>query len=345
MTLKEIAQMADVSITTVSRVLNTNDTKVASEEVRKKIIQIASENGYSSTRASKATREKSRACDENQFEFLYCMCARPYSESCDDTFYDELIDGIQDAAYKSHCILRHRFELRDLENGLLEMVMEGESHRNLITMGRIDRFVLDRLSHYFTNIMCISLNRMELTNHNYFDQIYCDGFLAGVNAVDYLWELGHRSIGFIGQRGDSRLDGYLEGLRKHNLPADEALMVGDAILNMEGGHLAMQRLLSRPKRPTAVFCTSDRIAIGALSVCHNSGIRVPDDISVIGMNDIEPAKFVTPSLTTIHVPLREMGALAVRTLSERIYSGRSIPIQIGVPFYIEKRNSCGKCND
>jgi len=342
-TLKEIAQMADVSITTVSRVLNNNDAKVASKEVREKIWRIASENGYSLSRGAKANRSHPQKNPDNGLEFLYCLCVRPYLESRDDTFYDELINGISSAAYKNNYILKHRFELQDLKGGLLDIVMTGETHRNLITMGRIEPALLDQLEQYFDHIVCISLNRMELASQNHYDQVLCDGFQACNSAMDYLYGLGHRTIGFIGQRKDSRLNGYLESLRRYGLPVDEDLIIDDAVLNMEGGRTSMQKLLRYTDRMTAVFCTSDRIAIGALSACNDNGVRVPKDISIIGMNDIEPAKFMSPPLTTIHVPLWEMGALAVHMLSDRLRSGRTLPVQVSVPYYIEERNSCCKC--
>ena len=137
-------------------------------------------------------------------------------------------------------------------------------------------------------------------------------------AIDHLIGLGHRRIGFItGKPGVSsareRLAGYRDALRDADIPYDHKLVVTGDFLE-ERGYQATEQLLALEQRPTAIFTSADTAAIGAIKASRAAGLRVPDDISIVGFDDIPEASLVMPPLTTVRQPLMEMGTTAVRLL-------------------------------
>jgi DNA-binding LacI/PurR family transcriptional regulator len=144
-------------------------------------------------------------------------------------------------------------------------------------------------------------------------------YAAGVKqAMEHLFAFGHHRIAFIsGPLGLSsakvRAQAFTKSLRRHGLTGEPHLMQeGDH--RVEGGHAAMQRILTSGRRPTAVLASNDLTAIGAMGAIHEAGLRIPEDISVIGFDDIGLSAYTHPALTTLHVPRRELAAISFRSL-------------------------------
>jgi LacI family transcriptional regulator len=141
---------------------------------------------------------------------------------------------------------------------------------------------------------------------------------GGVSATEHLTRLGHRRIGFIAGRpglwcSRARLDGYRAGLEAVGVALDPALVVeGD--FDYASGFEGARRLLALSDRPTAVFAASDEMAMGVYEAVRQRGLRVPEDLSVVGFDDLPQACWTSPPLTTVRQPLSEMGMLAVRTV-------------------------------
>jgi DNA-binding LacI/PurR family transcriptional regulator len=136
--------------------------------------------------------------------------------------------------------------------------------------------------------------------------------------MQHLFTLGHRQVAFISgplklTSARMRADAFTNSLKKHHLLSESVLMEeGDH--RVEGGHAAMQRILRSGSRPTAVMTSNDLTAIGAMGAIHEAGLRIPEDISIVGFDDIELSAYTQPALTTLHVPRRELAATAFRTL-------------------------------
>ncbi len=138
------------------------------------------------------------------------------------------------------------------------------------------------------------------------------------DAIRHLLDLGHRRIGFITGRPNvgattERLAGFLEAMAEASLSVRDEDIVPGTFME-PGGYAAAMALLARPERPTAIFASSDAAAIGALRAARQIGLSIPGDLSLVGFDDIPEALYVTPSLTTVRQPLREMGRAAVRQL-------------------------------
>ena len=108
----------------------------------------------------------------------------------------------------------------------------------------------------------------------------------------------------------------------------------------EAGYQGAKRILERSSDVTAFFCMNDITAMGAIRAIHECGYRIPDDISVISMDDIEIAQYVSPMLTTMHIPIEEMGKMTAKILIDRIRNGHTLPLKMSLPYYMAKRESC-----
>jgi LacI family transcriptional regulator len=153
-------------------------------------------------------------------------------------------------------------------------------------------------------------------------------------AVTHLIQLGHRRIGLINgqlqmEAALARRDGYKQALLEEGIAIDPELMV-EGYYSQTAAYQAMQRLLDLPHPPSAVFAASDTMAIGALDAIRNRGLRVPQDIAVVGYDDLPLAAHATPPLTSVHQPVDEMSAQAVCLVIEQIRgqgTRRSVPLR------------------
>ena len=175
--------------------------------------------------------------------------------------------------------------------------------------------------------------------HERIDYISADNLEGGFEATQHLIDLGHRRIGFIGATLDSgaklkRLQGYLNALEKHSIEIDERRITGrrEAKSGVPGysteeiGYEGMKRLLSLPNRPTAIFARNDFTAIGAMTAIKEAGLRIPQDIAIIGFDDIPLAVHMSPSLSTVRQPMRLQGQIAAEFLLRRI-ENEEVPVR------------------
>ena len=164
-------------------------------------------------------------------------------------------------------------------------------------------------------------------------------------ATQHLVKLGHRRIGFIGgglsdiQTSQDIFESFKEVLSEQDLPFDPQLVV-DGWLTEEGGMNAAEELLRHDSQITAIFALNDKMALGAIKKLHELGLRIPQDIAVIGFDDVPQASFSIPSLTTVHQPLYEIGKQSCERLIELIH-GKIERVQEVIPIYLVVRESCG----
>lgn len=154
-----------------------------------------------------------------------------------------------------------------------------------------------------------------------FSSVCLDDFAAGAIAGEFLIGLGHSRIAHIGDSrvspGALRRRGFLSALRKAKLPADTRLIL-QTPLEMDAGRRATEKLLRRESPPTAIFAANDQLALGAIYACREAGLRIPQDISVMGAGNIEGAYHPSPFLTTIDWPRPELGRIAARLLLQAL---------------------------
>ena len=334
MTLKEIAQKANVSISTVSRVINQKNTKAASQEVQERIWEIVRESGYTPNTSARALKmgAKAPAAVSALPKTISCIYARGEA-AASDLFFSYIAKSIEQEAFKSNFFIKHSFTALDLANVEVAARVANSPADGAVILGRYDKQILKFFTEHYKHIVYAGLNPMG----SKYDQVVCDGREITFSAISYLQELGHTKIGYIGeQNNEIRYTAFKEALKSFNLPFLQK-NTANVKLSHEGGYQGAYRLMEAKADITAIFCANDNTAIKAI---REKGYRIPEDISIIGVDDIETAQYLSPMLTTVHIPTEEMGQLAAKILIDRINGGHRIPLKLILPFHIAKRDTC-----
>ena len=306
--MKDVAQRAGVSASTVSHVIN--ETRFVSQDLRERVLRAMRELNYQPNVAARSLRTK-----RTQVVALVIPdITNPY--------FPDIARGVQDVAEENDyaVILCNTDRMLSRERRFL----------NALRRQRVDGLVLNPS-------VVTSVDLQELLNAQIpvvligsqidqpsFDVVMVDNVKGAYDAVKHLIDLGHHHIGLVGgtrttSSGEQRFQGYVRALADHGLPVREGL-VTEGPFTHEGGYEGMRRLLALPTPPTAVFASSDVMAIGALVAIQEAGIRVPEALSLVGFDDIAVASITTPKLTTIAQPKYQTGETAARLLFNHIES-------------------------
>ena len=177
------------------------------------------------------------------------------------------------------------------------------------------------------------------------DQVLCRGYDAARACVDYLHQLGHRAICYLGETVDEqRYQAFLDSMHAAGVEHPEYLAV-DAPFSPAGGYSAVHQLLEGGKEFTAILCANDMLAVGAMKALRERRLRIPKDVSLIGINDMETSRYLDPMLTTVAIPMREMGKHAAKILIDRIQGGHTAPVKLIVPSTLICRESCAAAKE
>jgi LacI family repressor for deo operon, udp, cdd, tsx, nupC, and nupG len=331
-TIKHVARHCGVSVATVSRALQ-HPNKVA-VKTREKIMASVELLDYKPNQMA----VKFRSGKSHNILVLVPTIA--------NLFFARVISGMQEAALKQGYSLL-------LANTLGNPARECE-YAKMVQTSQADGIIQLRAFNPFSGSGSQSLGFLPMVNAcEVIDDIDCptvtlNNQAAARTMTDYLISIGHKRIGLVKGPQSSpltmaRLAGYREALVKANIPLDEALLFsGD--FTLKSGHLAGQRILQCKVRPTAVFCENDETAIGAIQAFKQAGLRVPQDISVAGFDNIAFAGFCDPPLTTISQPAEEFGATAVNLLMDLIAEKKSKRVRVTMPFELIVRQSTQSIN-
>lgn len=332
LTLKELGRLAGVHASTVARVLNDDPRQRVSSEVRERILALAREHGYQPNRLARSLRTKRSAVVGT----LIPDIANP--------FFALMFRGIEDAlAERDYSVILANTddEYAREERGIA--MLRGRQVDGLIlaTARRHDPAIQQLLDERFPLVLVnrhtdpITPNVVVPADHT-----------GAVTAVAHLVGLGHRRIAHIAgseemSTGHTRSQGYREALQQHSIPFDPDLLVAGSYRDA-GGYDAMRRLLALPDPPTAVFAVNDLAAAGAMRAVREAGLEVPDDVSLVGFNDLATVTPTVPGLTTLHLPLHAMGmAAAERLLAQLLSGGGGFVEPATVPVTLVVRGSTG----
>ncbi|PKM51988.1 MAG: LacI family transcriptional regulator [Firmicutes bacterium HGW-Firmicutes-7] len=306
-TITDIAKMGNVSVATVSRVIN-NKAKGVSDENRVRILGIIDKYNFQPSAVARGLVTKK----SNIIGLIIPDISNPY--------YTRLAKAVEDEVN---------------EKGYNVILCDGSSSEKVINY-------LDFLNkHYvsgivYTNIHCIcnsildKLTKSSLpvvfldlkSNISNSRSVYIDNKKAMYDLMCYLISVGHKDIALMTGPIDSystseRYKGYIQALEEYQIPLDEALIIeGD--FSIEKGYETMGKLLDRKKSISVVACCNDLMAIGAINMLEDSGIKVPDEISIVGFDNIEMSRIIRPKLTTVAQPNYEMGREAARMVIDII---------------------------
>jgi LacI family transcriptional regulator len=326
-TIHDVARAAGVSVTTVSRVLNDKDDVAADTYL--KVKAIIAELGYTSSLAAKSMRSHRTGVIGLILPDL------------EDPFCIQVMKGIH------HAIVALDYDLIAYTSGSIKVHSKAEREQHYVSLlngSLTDGIVLvtPAASTFSTpaplvaidpNNQCPDCLTVTATNR--------DGALA---AMAYLIGLGHRRIGFIGGRPDlqcaqERLQGYEAALRQVDIALDPDL-IANGDFSRAAGFGCAQRLLSLPAPPTAIFAANDQSAIGAIEAAQEAGRRVPDELSVLGFDNIPEAAYCQPALTTIDQFIDKMGYVATEMLVALIQGQHLEGDGYQMPTQLVVRDSC-----
>lgn len=300
-TIKDIARVAGVSHTTVSRALHQHPA-IAPETIAR-IKQIANELGYLPNTAARGLKTQ-------RTQALGVIVRRIV-----DPFFAEVLQGIEDVLHAEGYSLFLAASHRDAERESMIMRAMGERRVDgvIICSTQIGREHRRQLSRYQVPFVLINNQADDDENGSY--SVLHDDVHGSSEVIRHLLSLGHTRIGYLGNsRGgrtnNDRLRGYSKTLSAAGLPVDQQLIVSAPNGLAEGGAIGAAHFLQSSARPTAIACYNDTMAIGAIQALQQAGLRVPEDCSVTGFDNIEVAAYLNPPLTTFDQPKFELGRQA-----------------------------------
>src|SRR3954454_12566568 len=311
-TIREIADLAGVSIATVSRVVNGRED--VSEETRELVSTIVREHGYAANRSA-------RGLSAGRTGFVGVLVPLVYP-----VYFSAILSGAAEALYEHELrlVLSPTHHEHEREVTLLDRLMHCMTDGTLIVLPEETSDDLAELKDQGYSFVVID-PRQELDER--IPSVSAGHSSGAGQAMQHLLGLGHRRIAAItGPRGwvatEDRRRGYLGALAAAGITPDPALEAASNF-EIEGGFKAAGALLDLPEPPTAFFAFNDNLAIGVIQAARARGLGVPEDLSVVGFDDVEHATVVTPTLTTVRQPLAEMGRTAVSLLT-RLLAGQRV---------------------
>ena len=326
-TIKEIAKLADVAQSTVSKALN--DRPDVSPETKRKIIEIAKQYNFVPNAFGKGLKSRTT---EN-IGVIFCRESQPLSGN---PFYSRVLEGIEAELAMNNYNLVLQLIPESQQEMLPKMVRQRQVDGLILAGIFQEQFIKNILSN---NIFVVLIDPKILTNNC--SQVLIDNEYGAFTATQYLIQKGHRRIGFIS--GDlerlsfkQRFNGYKKALEYNNIAVDKALIQTGGL---EKGYDHVKSLLMLDNRPTAVFAANDINAIHGYKAIQEQNLKIPDDVSIIGFDDIDLAKYSTPSLTTVRVYKEELGSIGVRTLLQMINGESKTPVTTIVPTRLIERES------
>jgi len=305
-TLKDIANVAGVSPMTVSRALN--NTSYVHKDTKRRIVEIAGDLNYHPNRIA-------RSLASNKSHLIGLIVSNIKNQ-----FFSELARGIEDKArnWGYNIIFSSTDNKPENLESSIQMMLEIGVDGMIITSARLHEPVIEKLIRQDFPIV-LANRRLKQGKSNY---VVMDNHHGGYLATSHLIRCGYSRIGIIAgpttfSAGLDRLEGYKSALIKHNIALNSEL-IQKGMFSKEFGLKAGLQLLELKNRPDAIFATNDDIALGVMKAAHQMGIRIPQDLGLIGFDDTEISAHPNINLTTIRQKKYEMGELGVQLLKDLI---------------------------
>lgn len=323
--LKDIADAVGVSISTVSRVLSDDPSLHVSEGTREKILDTASDLQY--------TPKKQKP---NHARHIAIIMWSAKDEETNDPYFAEIREGVEETAKAFGVYWMTLYQ----EDGTFDL----ESIRNvdgILCIGKFSKKAISSFLEITRNIVFVDMT----PNIKAFDSVVIDFAHSVKQILRVIDETKYNPVGYLGgyrkidshiYYGERRKRYFIDGLRRARKYKPQHIHIGD--FSVKSGYRMMLRAIEHG--PARLYvCASDSIAIGAMKALHEHGYTIPEDVAVIGFNDIDSARHTHPSLTTMHVPSRHMGEEALRSLMLRVENPKRPTVKKVVPTHMKKRQS------
>ena len=333
--IRDVARLAHVSPATVSRILNNNTVYKTTDETRQNVLRAVTELGYKPLVKKSMSTAPAPAGSRFTVGCLLASTKGKYS----DPFYLSILGGIEEELKKEGGVIPLIHTEQELDN---PDVLEDFLSANLdclVMMRPLAEPLFQLLHSRIPHIVGIDTGHMPIDNVEY------DHPRVSKMAVEYLYQKGHRQIGFIGggvgsvpMRRSRRFRSYRETMQDLGMEIHPEWEI-DCDWDDRKCMALVEELFRSTPVPTAFYAASDLMAMAAMRALYQMGIRVPDQVSIIGMSNIEMSQYANPPLTTIDVPTVEMGIAAARTLSARVRGDTTLPKRIILPSMLIERDS------
>ena len=328
-TVKDVADLAGVSTATVSRVLN-NHPQVA-DETRSKVLWAMEQLSYQPSRVARRLRMEASQI----LGLVISDIANP--------FFPSVVRGIEDVAYANgYSLFLCNSDEDPAKEELYIQVLRAEKVAGVI-VSPTDEESTTCQTFIESGIPMAAMDRR--LRHLEVDTVIVDNVQGAYEAVSHLVRLGHRRIGLISgpvhiTTGRERQEGYKQALTEHGIESDQDLIkIGD--FKQDSGYQRACELLEMDDRPTAVFTANNLMTLGALNAIHEKGLSIPQDVAIVGFDDMPWAPSLNPPLTAVAQPTYELGRVAAEMLLARI-ADRDHPIrEIKLETALIVRESCG----
>lgn len=333
--LKDVAEKANVSLATASLALN--DSKLIGSKTKKKVRQWAEKlNYYPNIYARKLAKRKS-------YNICIMINSKYFFKSHNispNIYYLRIIGGIIKEAEATEYTVSFYFYSNNKGTKMSGEKSNIKSMDGIMILDIIDENTLNNLRKE------LDVPLILIDNHKNFKNIYGvdnDDFSGAYKATKYLISLGHKNIGYIGipdshPLGRESWSGFKKALKENNL--EDVCSYKKCQFGIRSGKRAMNYLLKGNVLPTAFFCVNDYIAIGAIEELKIRGYKIPDDVSFVGMDDMELSSEVEPSLTTIKIKMEEIGRVGIKKLISIINNDYKGDIKTTIDNEIVERKSC-----
>lgn len=326
-TIKDVAKLANVSSATVSRILNNDKTLSVPEETRQAVFNAAKELNYI----------KKRKITKNDFT-IGIVQWYSLQQEIDDPYYLQIRQGIENFCLQNNINVIRTFRV---DQNYLDALKDVDG---LVCVGKFNNHEISQFKKISNRIIFLDMN----SPNNDDSTITLDFNKAVIDALEYLKSLNHYKIGYLGGKEyleddilyhDARKEIFIDYCQKNQITYQPYLIEDQ--FTTESGYSMMMDMINRNDLPTAIFCASDPIAIGALRALQEHNINVPDDISLIGFDDIKSASFTNPPLTTVYAPASLMGEYGASVVYHILSKYNTpTPMRITLPCTLIERESC-----
>ncbi len=335
-TIRDVARLANVSTATVSRILNNDTTYKMTEKTKNSVLHAVMELNYAIPASHKNTKRKAEFPLKNRK--IGCIL-RVTKKGYNDPYYMSVLAGIEGSLRKSGIDLKFikaapLLQEKEQFDSIFREALDG-----LILMDPLSDTLYQSIKSKVSAIVGIDTLRDDI------DDVGYDHLQSGILATELLIKKGHKKIGFVGGSGEGstlhdskRFQGYLVAMYKAGLPMRRNWII-DCEWKEELCIQKIDALCKESDLPTAIFAASDLMAMAAMNSFYNNSVRVPDQICVIGMSDIEMSQYANPPLTTFHVPKEEIGRIAVTLLLSRLHGEHILSQKVLLPIEYVERNS------
>lgn len=324
--MTDVAKLAKVSPATVSRVLS--NSPYVSEKTRRKVLDAIEQLGYKPNRLA------------SNFRKMTSKTVIVVLPDISNPFFAQIVKGFKDVARERgyHVLLGDTGNDLNVEREFIELVKEKFVDGVLLATARIPKEEIAKVSEEMPVVLaCEYIDGFDIPT------VAIDNIGAARAATQHLISLGHRKIAHITGPlsvvlGRDRLKGYQQALLVNEIPVNEDF-IQEGDFSVRAGYDLTRKLLAMENRPTAVFAANDEMAIGAVKAAKEFGLRVPDDLSVVGFDDIPLSTLVEPALTTIHQPKYDIGTHSMNMLLDMVEGRENARKQVVLQHELVTRES------